>query len=142
MKGGWLLSLGVMGMGKEKKVARRERGDPLNYQLLLSSSQITSRRAGYQPRFFLPKCQMVLSRPHKIGVSCSLRRGRWPAVWKRQGWDWARQGMREGRRGSQAGQSLPPLSWLPPTSLKLSRDPSTGLGVSKARANVKQKLKG
>lgn len=44
--------------------------------------------------------------------------------------------------GRQAGQSLPPLSWLPPTSLGLSRDPSTGLGVSKACANVKQKLKG
>lgn len=90
----------------------------------------------------LPRCQMVLSRPRKTGGSCSLRRGGWPAVWRRQGWDGARQGMREGRRGSQASQSLLPLSWLPPTSLSLSRNPSTGLGVSKACANVKQKLKG
>lgn len=50
---------------------------------------------------------------------------------------WRREG-----RGRQAGQSLPPLSWLPPASLGLSRDPLTGLGVSKACANVKQKLKG
>lgn len=52
-----------------------------------------------------------------------------------------RGGRREGG-GRQAGQSLPPLSWLPPTSPGLSRDPSMGLGVSKACANVKQKLKG
>lgn len=49
--------------------------------------------------------------------------------------------MREGE-GRQAGQSLPPLFWLPPTSPGLSKDPSMGLGMSKACANVKQKLKG
>lgn len=64
-------------MGKEKKVVRREKeAPPLIHHLLLSSSQIISRRAGYLPHFSLCKCQVVLSRPHKIGGSCSLGRSR------------------------------------------------------------------
>lgn len=51
MKGGWLLSLGNDGNGEERQVIRREREAPLLiYHLLLSSSQITSRRASGQPR--------------------------------------------------------------------------------------------
>lgn len=49
----------------------------------------------------------------------------------------------EGGKEGQSGWPVPaPLSWLPPTSLSLGRDPLMGLGVSKACANVKQKLKG
>lgn len=72
MREGQLLSSGMTGMGKDKwhleggAVLGKEReADILLAHLLLSSSQITFRRAGYLSRLSLPKCQKVLSRPHK-----------------------------------------------------------------------------
>ena len=88
MRGEWLLSSGndgngegeeggkeVRGVGREREKERqrereRSRADrhaPLLTRLyLLNSSQITFRRADYLPHSSLPKCQIVLSRPHKI----------------------------------------------------------------------------
>lgn len=52
---------------------------------------------------------------------------------------WGQMGYKEGKG---AGKFLSPLFWLPPTSPGLRRDPSMGPRVSKACADVKQKLKG
>lgn len=55
----------MMEIGKEKKVARRKRflSSPA---FSLAPLKIIFRRAGYLPCLSLPKCLMVLSRPHKI----------------------------------------------------------------------------
>lgn len=47
-----------------------------------------------------------------------------------------------GGEGQKDWPVLAPCPWLPSLSPSLSRDPSMGLGVSKAYANVKQKLRG
>ena len=83
MRGEWLLSLGNDGNGEGEEGGKEVRGagggggreretEPANRHAplltrlyLCSSSQITFRRADYLPHSSLPKCQMVLSRPHK-----------------------------------------------------------------------------
>lgn len=58
----------MMEIGKEKVAARRK----VSFLtcLLFSATKIIFRRAGY---LSLPKCLMVLSRPHKVSGSVSLR---------------------------------------------------------------------
>lgn len=63
MRGKQLLSSGNDGNGEGEEGGKGEA--PL-LTCLLSASQITSRRAGYLSRLSLPKCHLVLGRPHKI----------------------------------------------------------------------------
>lgn len=108
--------------GMEKGKEGEKRGLPLLAPLpspqLLS---ITFWRAGSLPCSCHPKYQMFLSRLHKVVVSLSLGS---LLPWGEAGGQRSgggRGGMGPGgdeegkERGRQSGQSLPPLSWLPPT---------------------------
>lgn len=157
MRGRVALSLGNDGNGEErrcKEVRERETDEtdhaplltrlPLSLQLLSNNIQESELSTSS-----LPKCPDSSERaPQEEWVSESGGTFPWEGAGGRQsrggrGWDRARWGGGgEGRR-EQAGWPSPcPLSWLPPHLPRPQQRSLDGPGVSKACANVKQKLKG